>query len=560
MKKIFVYMAVLLCMVACVEDKSEIGNRDINIVKLDIPETVTVKFFQGTYRFDVAEYISQSHDLDMENLKFKWGWHNTNFLMANTALKNDEIESETSYVEVVMDDPNTFDRYANYYRLRVEDQSTGITYHHDVMIKIIKPFEGSWMVMHSQNGTKVGGVEFNEDGSTDIVVDAFADRGAAALTGNPVGLGVFTEAACITIPPIYAWPAPYSYKNLFFVITDKAAESGNYCQWMGFPLTRTMSRMLSNESLITDSRIAKMTYFYGTYYYLSTVIDGRLYHAKYALRTYEAVPNEDTVTGDYYLTHAIKFANMTLLYDQLGRRILYFYNYRASGYASPISDPNAWDEAIENSAKIQNVDRASNAGIVVNPIPTDREIVYLGQGGYKGSISYNYSTSFALALGVNGNNKAYVYEFNTGYAFNRTSDPTILKLPEPFDIPEGMTDKSCFASTVDYTGLLFYSSGSKVYRLDYNTRNVKMIYEHPTGGTIEVMKFARHETFSSMPKYEIYGYPVTRSLGIAVNNGTSGELVVLELSESGSVAKNSGTRDSKMSFGGFGKIKDIVFL
>ncbi len=38
------------------------------------------------------------------------------------------------------------------------------------------------------------------------------------------------------------------------------------------------------------------------------------------------------------------------------------------------------------------------------------------------------------------------------------------------DLPKGLDENACFASTPPYSGIIFYASGNTVYRLDFLNR------------------------------------------------------------------------------------------
>ena len=51
--------------------------------------------------------------------------------------------------------------YAHYFRLNVYDRITDIEYPVNTTIELIKPYVGSWMILHRKNGqTELGSVEY----------------------------------------------------------------------------------------------------------------------------------------------------------------------------------------------------------------------------------------------------------------------------------------------------------------------------------------------------------------------------------------------------------------
>lgn len=567
MKNILYCLIALLGMSSCVEDDGCGSRGDVNIVTLDIPVTKTVKFNEGTYTFDASEFITQTHAADLSNLKFEWGRSGISFVDANNNLEKGEVVSTESSIDIAMGSIDEFSDFANYYRLRILDELTNITYYADLKIMVLRPFEGSWAVLHRQGGTKVGAVEFLGEGETKTYTDLFGEYGVAPLTGSPVSLGILPRMDRIDLPPVYKRyenGGQDTYNDIFFVITDNPDESANYAQWAGFAKTRRISDMVSNPSLIGSAELAAGAYIAGTTSVsgkLGAVIGGRMYKAQYALRMYQS---RSDLTGDYFISCGLKVSIMTLGYDRIGRRLVYCSDNNEYGRtASPIYSPTAWDEAKENADRITSMQRSSNpSNIVVDPLPADREVIYFGCGPYSGNTTNaRYVTSFALAVGVNGNPNSYVYKITDGDKLMSTSNPAVTDL-YTFETPEGMTaDGSCFAATTEFNGFFYYSSGNAVYRFNYITGNRTLVYEHPAGGTIAAMKFARDQAYEKTPDYVSYEYPVRRSLGIAINNGANGELVILELSESGTILKASDKARSPLSvYSGFGEIKDVVFM
>ena len=61
--------------------------------------------------------------------------------------------------------------------------------------------------------------------------------------------------------------------------------------------------------------------------------------------------------------------------------------------------------------------------------------------------------------------KCFVYEFNPrGFTY---ADYASFNAYYQIDLPKGLDENACFASTPPYSGIIFYASGNTVYRLDF---------------------------------------------------------------------------------------------
>ena len=129
--------------------------------------------------------------------------------------------------------------------------------------------------------------------------------------------------------------------------------------------------------------------------------------------------------------------------------------------------------------------------------------------------------------------------------------------------PEKLDENSVFASTIPYSGILFYVSGNTVYRLDFKQTGGKAtaIYTHPSGEAVK-MKFAkRYISTYDDEDYADYEFDLKYSLGISfdMGNGKS-DFVVLNLSTTGSVGADSENYPAQQVYSDFGEIADFVFI
>jgi hypothetical protein len=280
-----------------------------------------------------------------------------------------------------------------------------------------------------------------------------------------------------------------------------------------------------------------------------TIINGgMLYHQNiYGLKVYKAKVDA-AVDGLINITRAARLGAITVMFDNAGKRFLYYAN---GSNALGSRDVNAPFNDAHNLETIKPMSRPVNTIALDN---IQNEVLYIGILPRQTSMA---STARSFAIANDGDGKSYVYLFPRGDYVSNTAQSSITEL-RTIPTPAGLDVSSCFASSTQYNNMMFYSSGSSVYMLDFTTGVATIIYDHTAagGGTVTAMRIAKQEPPSSAANvfdYEPYGHDLGRSLGVAFNRGSSGEIVVLNLNEAGTVL------NSKV-YTGFGSIKDIAFV
>ena len=307
---------------------------------------------------------------------------------------------------------------------------------------------------------------------------------------------------------------------MFTVITDDPVESGVYCQWKHFEKKDSLTRMvapLAQNSF--DFQHITLADGDGTASAL-LLSGGMLYQSPRAGKIYE--PAAD-LEGEVNITLASKISNNALLYDEAGHRFAFYYN-TSDGLGVKKYDP-----------------------------------LYLGTG-------YQYASAwtsvYAYALAKN-DTRCFVYEFNPR-GFNY-SDNASFNGYYTINIPQGLDESAVFASTPPYSGLLFYASGNKVYRVDLNSfvPLETKIYEYPDPSSrITKMKF-RHERIAEM-SLDWGSMSLTMEdqpywLGLAIEHADkTASLVEMRLKPSGEVLKEDGNQ-KVYEYKGFEGIVDIGY-
>lgn len=540
--KRLIYFILGLLVASCYDDKENYTYQEVNTLDVSLNKVYSVRLDKDT-TVTIIPQLSQSLQENEDNLEYTWLHSTTNHNFYGHG-KFDTVGLEQNLNFHI--DPEAKNlAYAHYFRLNVYDRITDIEYPVNTTIELIKPYVGSWMILHRKNGqTELGSVEYI---GGDIVVqeDAYYEETGKRFTGKPQALMSYTTS-CKYYGTGSGW-------NMFTVITDDPVESGVYCQWKHFEKKDSLTRMvapLAQNSF--DFQHITLADGDGTASAL-LLSGGMLYQSPRAGKIYE--PAAD-LEGEVNITLASKISNNALLYDEAGHRFAFYYN-TSDGLGVKKYDPLYFSESEENTNLIKAIPTRDGNVSAVNPnkLPEDQKVLYLGTG-------YQYASAwtsvYAYALAKN-DTRCFVYEFNPR-GFNY-SDNASFNGYYTINIPQGLDESAVFASTPPYSGLLFYASGNTVYRLDFKQAGGKAtaIYTH-AGGKAVKMKFAKRY-LSSSNAFDAYEFDVQYSLGIGFDMGNGkGDFVILNLSSTGSVGGDSEHYPAKQVYTDFGEITDFVFI
>ena len=540
--KRLIYFILGLLVASCYDDKGNYTYQEVNTLDVSLNKVYSVRLDKDT-TVTIIPQLSQSLQENEDNLEYTWLHSTTNHNFYGHG-KFDTVGLEQNLNFHI--DPEAKNlAYAHYFRLNVYDRITDIEYPVNTTIELIKPYVGSWMILHRKNGqTELGSVEYI---GGDIVVqeDAYYEETGKRFTGKPQALMSYTTS-CKYYGTGSGW-------NMFTVITDDPVESGVYCQWKHFEKKDSLTRMVA--PLAQNSfDFQHITLADGDGAASALLLSGgMLYQSPRAGKIYK--PAAD-LEGEVNITLASKISNNALLYDEAGHRFAFYYN-TSDGLGVKKYDPLYFSESEENTNLIKAIPTRDGNVSAVNPnkLPEDQKVLYLGTG-------YQYASAwtsvYAYALAKN-DTRCFVYEFNPR-GFNY-SDNASFNGYYTINIPQGLDESAVFASTPPYSGLLFYASGNTVYRLDFKQAGGKAtaIYTH-AGGKAVKMKFAKRY-LSSSNAFDAYEFDVQYSLGIGFDMGNGkGDFVILNLSSTGSVGGDSEHYPAKQVYTDFGEITDFVFI
>ena len=540
--KRLIYFILGLLVASCYDDKGNYTYQEVNTLDVSLNKVYSVRLDKDT-TVTIIPQLSQSLQENEDNLEYTWLHSTTNHNFYGHG-KFDTVGLEQNLNFHI--DPEAKNlAYAHYFRLNVYDRITDIEYPVNTTIELIKPYVGSWMILHRKNGqTELGSIEYI---GGDIVVqeDAYYKETGKRFTGKPQALMSYTTS-CKYYGTGSGW-------NMFTVITDDPAEAGVYCQWKHFEKKDSLIRMVAPLAQ-SSFDFQHVTLADGDGAASALLLSGgMLYQSPRAGKIYE--PAAD-LEGEVNITLASKISNNALLYDEAGHRFAFYYN-TSDGLGVKKYDPLYFIESEENTNLIKAIPTRDGNVSAVNPnkLPEDQKVLYLGTG-------YQYASAwtsvYAYALAKN-DTRCFVYEFNPR-GFNY-SDNASFNGYYTINIPQGLDESAVFASTPPYSGLLFYASGNTVYRLDFKQAGGKAtaIYTH-AGGKAVKMKFAKRY-LSSSNAFDTYEFDVQYSLGIGFDMGNGkGDFVILNLSPTGSVGGDSEHCPAKQVYTDFGEITDFVFI
>lgn len=541
---IYYMLGMLFTFSACYDDKGNYDYSEINEIIVNLPESYILPLTDTT--LVIRPEISQSLRDRKDNLTYTWQCSNSTFAAAGSA----DTISYADTVAILINPDSSEINYTYYLRFNVYDHEYGIVHPYQTQVQVFKPYQGAWMILHKQEGeTRLGAVEYlgtERAANQDVYYPASGKK----LQGEPVAIACHDFAIASeyfeNIEP--AGSPAYGY-DILMLITSDGQESGIYNYLDHFYQWNSMQNMLYADDRYNFD-YSNVSTLQGENSYTLCISNGSVYQAGVGLKFYKVLPSSE-VTGDINITCGSLAGQAPIVFDEAGRRFLY-YPARTNGTSN--IDPDNFDPSVDNIANLTLVpNRPDNEGygtVDLNNIPENQDVLYIGQGFKYGNIPARvYAYAFAKGTG----NESYVYEFD-GYSFYNSNK--LLIGYHVINTPADVDESSCFASGSVYNGILFYTAGNKVYRLDFTQEggSASVIYTHPQG-TITSMEFAKPYKSTPAELYPDYIKTPYYELGIAVNNGDgTSDFVILDLSTAGMV------NESHIFSNQFGEIKDIAYI
>lgn len=548
MKQI-IYILILFLLAACYEDKGNYDYKDVNTVSVSLEKMYSFRLDKDT-TVSIVPKLSQSMQENKENLEFMWIRSVTNEFIEGHDDNDTLSRTETLQFHI---DPNA-DKisYMHYLRLNVFDKITGVNYPLNTKIKLVKPYDGAWMILHDENGhAALGAVEYMGN-SISKTLDAYYKETGKQLEGKGLCLGNYVTS-------FFSYQVG-KYFNVFVVATDNPNESGVFCQWNKFQLMNPFNKMVYSTDQV-NFNFSNVQLVDGECSWGAICLsDGVLFQSPIAMKLYKANIAAE-LGNNVKIKYASKAGYSAILYDEAGHRFCFYHNQtrNTTGY------PTRFNSVGENPAeyKINSVPIRDNNVKEVNPnaISTDQKVIWVGSG-YEFIPEY-VRGSYAYGVSLKGQDSCFVYEFNMDGMVSTVEGYPSFSGYYKLKMPTGMDETSCLAATMAYSGILFYAADNVIYRLDFKQSGGKAtpIYTH-TGGKVKKMKFAKKARFNtSYLDFTDYEFDPFRSLGVVfdLGNGKS-DFVVLNLSVTGGIGTDSENYPATQVYTDFGEIKDILFL
>lgn len=462
--------------------------------------------------------------------------------------------SKTLTISIDPDDPDF--KYVYYIRFYVTDNRTNATALYPIQVNIGKPYENSWMVMHTVDGhAEIGSVEYVGD-QVIITPDAYTKENGRSLTGKPVTLG--SKPSKIIYPSYWGYDAV----SEFYIATTNSEESGLINQADHLKLFRNWEKLI-HPAQLPDLNINDISIRGICDSGLIFISNGKVFRGSYVPIIGEMSATNE-FEGDYYISKAFAGPHVGLGYDKIGHRFVHLQMQSESWYSAKMPDTPM---ELKDIMPILN-----SPGNAANPnnIESDRTILNI-LGGYQylksGIAIWQRYAFYAYALS-NISDKSYIYVFHA-YAMTRSNaEGDMAAMPSVFTIntPKGIDENTLMAASPSFNNILFYAIGNKVYKLDFGVANglSTLIYQHPDpDAQIVSLKMAiegNTSTYNTEERIEAYGHDFTRSLGVGVNlPDNKGQLIILNLNTSGKVGVD-GKFPAIQIHEGFGSIKDVVFI
>ena len=570
MKPIYTILTVLALLVvsSCYEDKGNYDYQPYHRVLVEVDNNYGIKQPEEAIEYTITPKVTLSNgSTDLSDVSFLWKMdRRTN----QGCEKFGETVSTGQSVTITIDpnDTKTFS-YNYYFRFYVTDNQTGVTDMYPVNLKLIKPFENSWIVLHDIDGhAELGSVEY-ANGAMIVTPDALTRERAKneeikqePLTGKSVALG--RRQVALSSYDATNWLGLITNTQLY-VSTTNQEESGLLNQAENFILAGNWEHIIypgEIEGFGSDDVSFGNSYQAGFLCSHGKVFQGCMY----SVLMYGMYPdNEVAAAGDYYVEKAYPVPTAGIAFDSKNHRFLKLN----------IQSQNSWSGSTHTGAApskrgtIQVVPNNPKNAADPSAVNPDLKLVDFTAGYWYGkSLMAAWQRMAVNAYLLNENTgKSSVYVFH-GYPMTNSSDPDDIPVTNLYsiDTPAGVTTHTPMTSSWEYSNILFYAVGNKIYKLDFAVTggSSTVVYQHPNpNAEISCLQMAYEEALyvSDMPDgAEIYGHPYERTMAAGVNlpDGT-GEVVVLQLNTAGKV-DNDTMYPAIQEHKGFGKIKDVTFI
>lgn len=526
---------------SCYKDKGDyVYNEDIHDISVKLESVYGMRKSDGIMTCNIDPEI-ETADGDKSYLEYVWIRYNEKSGVEDTVCKTERCTFEL--------DPNASDfSYKYSLQLYVTDKHTNGVTMVPTSLEITKPYSYSWIVLHeTDNHAEVGTVEY-VGGKAMVIANAYtADRGES-LTGKPVSLAVVKNS-------VDATNFKYQSVSQIYVTTTNLEESGLLNQTDHFKQMAPWNQLV-HTSQANDIDFENMQFGMGDPGLVVTS-NGNIFRNNYRSPFMFEMKVDPSLTGECYFDKCESGSTIGIAYDKKGHRfVMLNFSNNWRGYEQ---------SSVASAGTISAIGNTAENAADPNKVPEDYNLIHF-INGYRYELTnpgaiLKYQV-YAYCLSPDGQSHVYVFRYrpllSTRYG---ASVPFFFS----FKTPQGVTESTPMTSSYEYSNIIFYAVGNKIYKLDLATGESALIYslEEQTDQIIDLKMAVEEYTddASAFTGSSTYGHPYTRCLGAAVNTADGkGKIVVLQLNSAGKVEKEEKKWPNEQLYEGFGKIKAIDFI
>lgn len=542
LKYFFVACTGSLLFSACYEDKGNyIYDESISDISVKLNSLYGMRKSDGIMTCTITPEVTTA-DGDKSYLDFVWLLYNESTGVEDTVCTDEVCKFDL--------DPNASDfSYKYSIQLYVTDRHTNGVTMVPTSLEITKPYSYSWLVLHETNNhAELGTVEY-VGAEAMVIPNAYSADRNEPFKGKPVNMAVVKNSPSSSY-------FKYQSVSQIYVTTTDLSESGLLNQTNHFQLMASWNDLV-HASQLADIDFENMEWSSGDPGLMITS-NGHIFRNNYMSPFLFEMNVDKNFTGDYYFDKIASSPNNGIAFDKVGRRFVGLSlssNWR--GYEQ---------STVRSSGTISAVRKAS--GNVADPtaVPEDYNLIKF-VNGYRYDVTnpgalMKYQV-YAYCLSSDGKSHVYVFRYLPIEVARDAYGATLPYLFE-FNTPEGISEDTPMTSSYEYSNIIFYANGNKIYKLDIATGDASAIYTlEDSSAKITCLKMAKEvytDTASNFEGADTYGHPYTRCLGAAISTADGkGELLILQLNSAGKVDEDH-KWPSVQLYEGFGKIKAIDFI
>ena len=528
--------ALVFAFAGCYEDKGNYDYHAVNGVNIDLAEPQVRMPKADDAVVELTPTVTQTMQTGDENLDFEWlmakedGKAMSQWMADYTPF----AKGKTCKVTVKKGQTQNIGLL-----LVVTDKANGTQWFKQTQVKIVKPFNPCWFVLHEQGGKAVlGAVEGTPEGYFTYADVYQSERNEPfPLGGKPLALAARKAYGSKEAKSVFGFLGFTANPGMVVTTTEGVA----------LVTPSTLNVLAATDKILFEPTAKgtpiKMQQYKMDFHGELFVNDGKAYFA-----------HMDGACVPYSLKEGEKYPDISAY--GAGRNALYFYdkgNHRflkrpALGlqdfYGTPrfsISVRRGNSVWTDHGVALRPVGQNDTHVNAFNPdsIPADLTITDIVAGAAFGNQLFAVGYKDAA-------NQLVAYKFSC-----RAAEPFCVA-QYSVNMPAGVNLKAAkFAASYAYSAdLIFMAAGTKVYRVDLKRGKVVEIYAAPADAQMVCLKFKNHEAAETLGT----------TLGVAYNQGDKGAVVELKLTAAGDLAREKNASFVYDSGGkGFGKIADITY-